>query len=131
VKLNAYSQRFAERLLAVHPEWRPLARSDPEGFPPPGSLLVEVASLVPGRELWVRTYGDQVTIDFGEHGWHENFGHPGATEEAVFAKALAFIEDLLSDRLLVVTRIFLGRPFWTRAVEATAFKHGTRPSCSM
>lgn len=118
--LNAYSRRFTERLLAAHPEWRPTARSDPEGFPPPGSLLVEVPSLVPGRALWVRTYGDQITVDFGEHGWHEHFGTESAkNEEAVFAKALAFIEDLLSDRLVIVTRIFLGRPFWTRAVEAT------------
>jgi hypothetical protein len=120
VKLNAYSQGFTERLLAAHPEWESLARSDPEGFPEPGSLLVEVPSPVVGRALWVRTYGDQITVDFGEHGWHEHFGREsGKTDEAVFTKALAFIEDLLSDRLVLVTRIFFSRPVWTRAIEAT------------
>ena len=118
--LNEYSRRFAERLFVAHPEWRPLARSDPEGFPAPGSLLVEVPSPVTGRGLWVRTYGDQITVDFGEHGWHEHFGaESGKTEEAAFAKALAFIEDLLSERLVVVTRILFSRPAWTRAIEAT------------
>jgi hypothetical protein len=89
-------------------------------------LLVEVPSpafvggSVCGRELWVRTYGDQITVDFGQHGWHEHFGPESASgEEAVFAKAIAFIEDLLSDRLVVVTRIFLGWRVWTRALEAT------------
>ena len=117
--LNEYSRRFADRLFAAHPEWRPLAQSDPEGFPPPGSLLVEVPSPVTGRGLWVRTYGDQITVDFGEHGWHEHFGADGKTEEVAFTKALAFIEDLLSERVVVVTRIFFARPVWTRAIEAT------------
>jgi hypothetical protein len=120
VQLNRYSQRFVERLLAVHPEWRALAQQDPEGFPAPGSLLIELPSPVASRRLLIRTYGNQITIDFGPHGWHEHFGPwRGPSDEVVFAAALAFIEDLLADRLVVVTRVFFGRPVWSRAVEAS------------
>lgn len=120
MELNAYSRRFAERLQAAHPEWRSLLRTDPDGFPPPGSLFLEVQSPVAGRALMVRTYGDQVTVDFGPRSWHEHFGRwSGPNEEVVFGVALAFIEDLLTERVVVVTRTFFGRPAWSRAIPVT------------
>lgn len=119
IVLNAFSQRFADRLLLAHPDWRPLLQHDPEGFPPPGSLHISVPSPVAGRTLLIRTYGDQVTIDFGPHGWHEHFlpaAH--ADEAAACTAALSFIEDLLTDRKVIATRCFFGRPVWGRALEA-------------
>jgi len=117
--LNPWSRRFAERLFAAHPEWRSIARRDPEGFPLPGSLLLEVASPVVGRALMIRTHGDQVTVDFGRHGWHDHFGSSsGQSESAAFGAALALIEDLMTERVVVVTRVLFGRPVWSRAVDA-------------
>jgi hypothetical protein len=118
--LNPYSQRFAERLFVAHPEWRTIAQRDPTGFPAPGSLLVTVQSPVAGRELWIRTYGDQVTVDFGQQGWHEHFGPGTATDEAgIFDAAIGFIDDLLNDRKVVATRYLFGRPLWSRAMDAS------------
>ena len=110
-ELNAYSAMFAERLLATHPEWSALAERDPEGFPPPGSLLLEVQSPVSDRKLVIRTYGDQVTIDFGPHGWHDHFD---------VGASLAFIDDLMSDRVVIATRFLFGMRAWSRPVAADA-----------
>lgn len=117
--LNAFSQRFAGRLLLAHPDWRPLIQHDPEGFPPPGSLQISVPSPVAGRTLLIRTYGDQVTIDFGPHGWHEHFLPAAyADEPSACTAALHLIDDLLTDRKVIATRYFFGRPMWGRALEA-------------
>jgi hypothetical protein len=117
--LNAFSQRFANRLLLAHPDWRPLIQHDPEGFPPPGSLHISVPSPVAGRALVIRTSGDQLTIDFGPHGWHEHFLPAAYADEAsACTAALRFIEDLLTDRQVIATRYFFGRPAWGRALEA-------------
>jgi hypothetical protein len=122
-ELNPWSRRFAERLLAAHPEWRSLGRRDPEGSPPPASLLLDVPSPVAGRALMIRTDGDQVTVDFGPRGWHDHFGSSsGQTEDAAFAAALAFIDDLMAERVVIVTRVLFGRPLWSRAVEATRLR---------
>jgi hypothetical protein len=118
--LNAFSQRFAARLLLVHPDWRPLIERDPEGFPPPGSLQISVPSPVAGRTLLIRTYGDQVTIDFGPPAWHEHFLPAAYADEAsASTAALRFIDDLLTDRKVIATRYFFGRLVWVRALEAT------------
>jgi hypothetical protein len=117
--LNAFSQRFADRLLLAHPDWRPLIPHDPEGVAPPGSLHVSVPSPVAGRTLVIRTSGDQVTVDFGPHGWHEHFLPAAYADEAsACTAALRFIEDLLTDRQVIVTRYFFGRPAGGRALEA-------------
>ncbi|HVE79654.1 MAG TPA: hypothetical protein VNA89_12355, partial [Gemmatimonadaceae bacterium] len=98
--MNAYSQRFADRLFAAHPTWRALAAPDPAGDAPPGSLLVAVTSPGGAGELVLRTYGGQVTVEFGAHGWHEHFGAwSGPTEDAIFDAALAFVTDILADRI--------------------------------
>ena len=121
--LNPYSQRFARQLFASRPQWEPLARTDPDGSPPPGSLLLEVPSPVAGRALMIRTYGDQVTVDFGGEGWHEHFGTwSGRTENDVFRVALDFIDDLVSDRIVVVTRVMFGKRLWSRALGANRLR---------
>ena len=116
--LEPRSRRFAERLFAAHPEWRSYARRDPGDRARPGTLLLEVPSPVHSRPLIVRTYGDQVTIDFGRHGWHTHFLFgTGASEETTTTEALAFIEDLIAERIVIVTRQVFGRSAWTRAVR--------------
>jgi hypothetical protein len=121
-QLNAYSQRFADRLFRGHPEWRVLSRPDPEGFPPPGSLLVSVASRVAGRSLAIRTYGNQVTVEFGPPGWHEHFGSMASDERQAFEDALGFVDALLRDERVIIVRTVLGRFSWSRAIEASRIR---------
>ena len=118
-ELNPYSRRFAERLFTAYPRWRERAIVDPNGGSPPGSLRVRVPSPVSTRELGVRTYGEQITVDFGPHGWHDHFGEwSGKDEGAIFAAALAFIADLLAERVVLATRCLFGRPVWSRPMRA-------------
>ncbi len=66
----------------------------------------------------IRTYGDQVTIDYGPRGWHDHFDvgkAPLATNE--FDASLAFIQDLISEHVVVTTWILFGRRLGTRAVR--------------
>ena len=71
----------------------------------------------------VRTYGDQITIDFGPRGWHEHFGPLNAgNEDEVFDRALAFIDDLIADRIVIITRMFFGWSAWSRAIRVSEFR---------
>jgi hypothetical protein len=57
-------------------------------------------------------------VEFDAHGWHDHFGSwSAATEGEVFDRALACIDDLLRERLVVATRFLFGRPMWSRAVR--------------
>ncbi|HEX2780904.1 MAG TPA: hypothetical protein VHM30_15490 [Gemmatimonadaceae bacterium] len=110
--LDEYSRRFGECLFAVHPTWREHARPDPEA---PGSLVVEVPSPVAHRALTIRTYGRQITVDFGPDGWHQHFGAEHGSDEGAYGAGLSFIEDLLAERVVITTRFLLGRALWMRA----------------
>lgn len=112
--LDDYSRRFGERLFAAHPGWSGDARPDPDA---PGALLVEVPSPVAGRSLTIRTYGRQITVDFGPDGWHQHFGAERGSDEATYNAALSFIGDLLAERLVVLTRVLFGREMWMRAAR--------------
>jgi hypothetical protein len=118
-ELNDFSRRFAERLFDKYPEWREHAVIDPDDDLQPGSFHVTVPSPGSGGELWVRTYANQITVDFGPHGWHEHFGEwSGSGESAIFDAALRFLDDLMNDRVVVITRRLFGRPMWTEAIPA-------------
>jgi hypothetical protein len=68
--------------------------------------------------LTLRTYGGQVTIDFGPHGWHEHLGTwSGPTEAAAFDAALALIADLLAERVLVAAGMKGDQQGWLRLVR--------------
>jgi hypothetical protein len=122
-ELNPFSQRFAEQLFTTHPEWRSSARRDPHGFPEPGSLLLVVQSAVAGRPLTIRTYGNQVTIDFGPHGWHEHFVAATPRDELkAHDDAIALIEALMRDQQVLVTRTLFGRIRWTRVMPALSVR---------
>ena len=123
MELNPFSQRFAERLFAVFPEWRSLARRDPDGFPEPGSLLVSVESPVAGRSLAIRTYGNQVTIEFGPKGWHEHFLAQAPSDEwKAYDDAIVFLDALIGDQRVIVTHTLFGRFRWTRAMPASSVR---------
>jgi hypothetical protein len=122
-ELNPFSQRFAERLLTTHPEWRSLARLDPDGSPEPGSLLLVVESPVPGRPLTIRTSGNQVTIDFGPHGWHEHFLAPAPRyEQKAFDDAIAFLDALTRDQRVIVRRTLFRAFSWTRSMPVSGIR---------
>ena len=123
MQLNPFSQRFAERLFAVYPEWRSLARRDPDGFPEPGSILIIVQSPVAGRSLTIRTYGNQVTIDFGPEGWHEHFLAQASSDEwKAYDDAIIFLDALTADRRVIVTRTLFGRFTWTRSIPTSSVR---------
>lgn len=111
-KLNGFSARFAARLFERHPEWRDNAAIDADA--PGDTLRVEVTAPT-GATLTIRTYFDQITIEFGH--WHDHIGEwSGPDEDARFEKALQFIDDLVSGRRVVVTRFLFGRHAWSRAI---------------
>ena len=123
MQLNPFSQRFAELLFATFPEWRSLARRDPDGFPEPGSLLVIVESPVAGRPLTIRTYGNQVTIDFGPEGWHEHFLAQAPSDVwKAHDDAIIFLDALTGDRRVIVTRTLFGRFTWTRSIPTSSVR---------
>jgi hypothetical protein len=103
--LNPYSRRFAIRLFAAYPEWRELALIPPDDQWGSGTLEVVVRSPLADRELRIETVGDEVTVGFGDHGWHAHyFPWDGADESAVFSRALDDIADILSEALAVLVR---------------------------
>ena len=119
VALNAFSRRFADLLMATHPEWRALVHRDPEGFPAPGSLQVDIPSPIPGRRVLIRTYGDQVTVDFGPDGWHQHFlPQAHADDASACTAAIGFIDDLMAERVVVATRSIGRWRLWSRAIDA-------------
>ncbi|HJQ21534.1 MAG TPA: hypothetical protein VJ867_14390 [Gemmatimonadaceae bacterium] len=111
-ELDGYSRRFAARLFEKFPEWRDGASADPDHR---GALRVAVTA-PSGAQLQVRTYSAQITIDFGAH-WHEHLGvWTSAEEQLVFDKALQRIDDLVNDRVVIVSRFVFGRHAWSRAL---------------
>lgn len=109
-QLNSYSQRFAERLFAEHPDWECRAQIEPWATSDPGSFLVEVPSPSAGRVLSVGTDGGEVTVALGPE-WHGHYGGwTGADEATSFAEALANIAGILADRLVVAVGFREGRP---------------------
>jgi hypothetical protein len=104
-QLNEYSRRFAAVLFAAHPEWRELASVDTAEGVDEGSLVVEVAPPTPRDikgPLHVSTDGEEITVGFDIY--HSHFNRYADVEEAVaFAEALAFIADLLAERVAVIS----------------------------
>jgi hypothetical protein len=125
-ELNLFSQRFAERLFTAYPEWRSLARRDPDGFPEPGSLLLIVESPVTGRALTIRTYGNQVTVDFGPHGWHDHFlAAAPRDEQKAFDDAMGLLVALTRDQRVIVTRTVFRRFRWVRSLPLSSIRPPT------
>lgn len=114
--LNAFSARFATQLFERHPEWRDHAHLDADK----GGHTLRLSVVAPsGAQLQVRTYGDQITIDFGPD-WHEHIGEwSGADEPARFGKALELIDGIVSGKTVIVTRYVFGRRAWSRAMPIT------------
>lgn len=103
--LNPFARGFAIALFATYPEWRPLAALETWDQAEPGSLALAVSSPAkPERELWIGTWGEEITVGFGEYGWHAHFGaHIGLDHAESYRAALEEIDALLTDRLAIMT----------------------------
>jgi len=104
-QLNEYSRRFAGVLFAAHPEWRELASVDTAESVDEGSLLVKVSPSTPRDIKWplqISTDGDEITVGFDIYHAHFN-RHADEDEAEAFAEALAFIADLLYERVAVIS----------------------------
>lgn len=104
-ELNEYSRRFADVLFAAYPEWREGASMDDTEGVDEGSLVVQVSPPQPRDIKWplhISTDGDEVTVGFDIY--HRHFSRYAHDEEAEsFAEALAFIADLLAERVAVIS----------------------------
>lgn len=97
-KLNVFSQKFADMVLAVHPEWRRLLQPAPDGSfaisisCPPTSLIQ--------RPFVVTTENNEVTIviDFCHTHFEWPDGLPGP-----FTDPLQHISAILSDEIAAVS----------------------------
>lgn len=104
--LNAFSRRFADRLLAEHPEWLTYATiPSGEGWDD-GVLAVSITSPISSHTLSIDTNGGEVTVGFGGTGWHAHFwAWDGLDEATVFDRALKEIADILSEEVAILTRM--------------------------
>ena len=136
--LNAYSQRFAAVLFAAYPRWHEFATVDTTEGVDEGALLVEISppETAVRRELRgpLRISTDEQQITVGFDVYHTHFNRYAAELEAeAFADALAFLEDLLAERIAVAswwdcdewrgsttvaTGAELSTPEWARAAKA-------------
>jgi len=107
--LSSFSRRFAQRLFEAYPQWRQYATiPDGEGWND-GVLSVVVQSPAGDRELSIDTDGDEITVGFGEHGWHAHFwAWDGLDENTVFAQAMDEIARILNDDVAILTRFVDG-----------------------
>lgn len=105
MQLSEYSRRFAAVLFAVHPEWREFASLHTTDCVDEGSLLVEIFPAQPRDikgPLLISTDGDEITIGFDIY--HSHFNRYADDEEAeAFAEALAFIADILAERIAIIS----------------------------
>ncbi|MCS6879990.1 MAG: hypothetical protein RMK84_04770 [Oscillochloridaceae bacterium] len=89
--LNPYAEAARQAIAAHLPELLPALREEEDG-----SLLVELRS-PSGRQFWLSTSGDEITVGFDLH--HRHFGnsaHPDAEDDV--AQASAYIRNLMSGR---------------------------------
>lgn len=118
--LNPYARRFAGRLFAAHPEWGGLASPPPWPNAQHGILYVELHSPFDARRiLTITTDGGEVTVAFGEHGWHAHFGDwTGADEPTSFAEALEMIDGIVTEELALVQSYNGDTPGWSSVIAA-------------
>lgn len=93
--LNDFSQGFADRLFAKHPEWRQYVDESSAEV-----LAIEVPSpnTCARTGLCIDTDDDEVTVGFDR--FHSHFF--GRGDEEIYDAALAFIDGILSEAVVVL-----------------------------
>ncbi len=95
--LSPYSQRFADRLFAAYPEWRPLQRDYPND-----DLSVSIPAPQDGSPA-LNIYAEgEITLSYSQ--WHTHFDWLNDNEAESFADALEFIHDLLAEEVCIAAR---------------------------
>lgn len=104
-QLNDFSRRFASMLFGAHPDWSQHASMESVDNGARRTLLVQVSPPRPSdfmSPLVVSTDWDEVTVSFDAYHCHFCDGMDGSEAEA-FEEAMAFIDDLLAERVLMVS----------------------------
>ena len=104
-QLNEYSRRFADVLFAAHPEWREFVSVDTTEGVGEGALLVEISPAQPRDikgPLYISTDDAEITVGFDIYHSHFN-GYADDDEAEAFAAALAFIADIVAERIAVIS----------------------------
>ncbi len=110
--LNAYSEAVRRAIAEQFPELLPELREQANG-----SLLIELQS-PSGRQFWLSTGGDEVTVGFDLH--HLHFGsplNPDADDDV--ARASAYIRNLMSGRYRIAVWKRGGRFVMSETIEGT------------
>jgi hypothetical protein len=94
--LNEFSQGFADRLFAAHPEWRKYVDESADAE----VLAIEVPSPNGCSESGLRLYTDDDEVTVGFDRFHSHFF--GREDEEIYDAALAFIDGILSEAVVVL-----------------------------
>jgi hypothetical protein len=93
----------------VHSAWRSFATIPQGDGWDEGALSVTVVSPLRDRELLIDTNGEEITVGFGEHGWHAHYwAWDGLDDATVFDRALTEIVAILDEELAILTRFGRG-----------------------
>jgi hypothetical protein len=96
-RLNTFSAQFVERLRLAHPEWQAFGRESEFEV---GAVEYRVPRPHGGEPpLVICTVGDEVTVEFDRV--HKHFGWSDVPDEKAYDEALAFIDDILAERVVI------------------------------
>jgi len=102
LNLNEYSKRFAEKLVAKYPQWDAYIKLCAEATAPGSLELTIPAPNQQGRELYISTSGDEITIGFDT--WHTHYrNYETDDQEDEFIGALDLLEEIVTEKLAVVS----------------------------
>jgi len=100
---NEFSRRFADAIFAEFPDWRTtgtLSDANDDG----STWSLKVPSPQHDDDtfpLHILTEDDEITVSFDYYRTH--FGDGAGEEETTFRNALAFIRDIVAERVSVVS----------------------------
>ena len=102
--MDDFSQRFSAWLRRHRPEWAELAKPD--------ATTVEIEIPATGSRaiapLWISSADDEITVGFDHTHSHFAAWDERQTEEDCFEQAAQFAEDLMIERLVVVSGLDRG-----------------------
>lgn len=101
-QLDKYSAQVAQKIYRYRPQWIPLIEMDETIF----RIKLEAPdhSIGINTELIISTQDHRLTVFFDWHHAHfDQFERKSSNKE--FARAMAFVEDILNEKLVIVVKM--------------------------